>query len=508
MLIPRRIILFATIILGIAIVLPLRMAQTAGATNESTGSTTGVMPNTEVAATTSIYLPMVTSVWAANPFGVEMAGLAAASHPTIVSRADELGARWSRVSYVSWRDVQPVENGPYNWSALAAVEKAILAANQASLIPMVMIHETPHWAAIRPTSCAAVREGHFDDFARFMEQVVNRYKVAPYNVKYWELGNEPDVDPDWVPVDAAYGCWGDESDGNYGGRRYGEMLKVVTPAIKRADPEAKVMIGGILGAPMLTSSAPCPDGPVAPGTGRQDCFLEGILRAGAGNAFDIVAYHGHWGYYNGPVDYYPTSVANPWSKHGGPAKGKPKLIRETLSRYGLSKPLSLNETSLGCDDANPAYYWCKPATAAFFQAQANHVARMIVPSMSVGVESIIWYSVNDPGWRNTGLLDRSLTPRPSYNAYKTLVEQAANTVLPTPQIDIYGDRIEAYRFRKASNVVDVLWSYDAIVDTLTVPQGKYIKAFSRDGAPLTPAISNGNAIFSVDGTPIYIHRLP
>ena len=49
---------------------------------------------------------------------------------------------------------------------------------------------------------------------------------------HWELGNEPDVDPDLVPPDSIFGCWGEISDREYyGGKEYGNMLKLVYPAI-------------------------------------------------------------------------------------------------------------------------------------------------------------------------------------------------------------------------------------------------------------------------------------
>ena len=43
-----------------------------------------------------------------------------------------------------------------------------------------------------------------------------------------------------------FGCWDDPEDAYYGGEYYAEMLKVVYPVIKEADPEAKVLFGGLL----------------------------------------------------------------------------------------------------------------------------------------------------------------------------------------------------------------------------------------------------------------------
>jgi hypothetical protein len=81
-----------------------------------------------------------------------------------------------------------------------------------------------------------------------MHDLVARYSVPPYNVKYWELWNEPDVDPALAGLiggDIPFGCWGDSTDPYYGGGYYAEMLKAVYPRIKAADPQAQVARGRI-----------------------------------------------------------------------------------------------------------------------------------------------------------------------------------------------------------------------------------------------------------------------
>ena len=43
-----------------------------------------------------------------------------------------------------------------------------------------------------------------------------------------------------------YGCWGVRTDPYYGGRAYGDMLKVVYPAIKASNPAVQVLHGSLL----------------------------------------------------------------------------------------------------------------------------------------------------------------------------------------------------------------------------------------------------------------------
>ena len=58
---------------------------------------------------------------------------------------------------------------------------------------------------------------YFDDFGEFLAAAVNRYSGPPYNVRHFEIWNEPDIDPDLVPGDSLFGCWGDSDDDLYGG---------------------------------------------------------------------------------------------------------------------------------------------------------------------------------------------------------------------------------------------------------------------------------------------------
>ena len=83
-----------------------------------------------------------------------------------------------------------------------------------------------------------------DDFASFMRQVAARYSPSEFNVHDWEIGNEPDIDADFVGLNNGFGCWGDTKDPYYGGRQYGLMLQFVTPAIRAVDPKAVIWLEG------------------------------------------------------------------------------------------------------------------------------------------------------------------------------------------------------------------------------------------------------------------------
>jgi beta-xylosidase len=393
--------------------------------------------------------------------------------------------------------VQPTSSSIYDWSALLDLEVELISAQAANLTPIVIVSDSPNWATKTyydadgqpyQTSCGAIRTEHFADFAQFMQALVARYGKPPYNVRFWELGNEPDIDPRLVAQDNIFGCWGDASDPYYGGEHYGEMLKVVTPAIKAVDPSAQVLVGGLI----LDN----------PGTGaaEQDTssnFLEGILRAGAGDSFDILPYHAYAYYAGRAVDSDLTHLT--WSDWGGATLGKAKFLREVMARYGVDKPLSLNETGLlfGGDEFDPAY----------LQAQADYIVRILARSMSTNLHSVFWYTLNGPGWRSAGLLDETQTPRPSYFAYQHLIKQVSMTRTVTAISD-YGTGVEAYRFARSNGLVDLLWAREAPQQTIQVPRSQVITIYDRDGAVIAPSIVGDQVRLEVGVSPIYIKRAP
>jgi hypothetical protein len=70
------------------------------------------------------------------------------------------------------------------------------------------------------------------------------------------------------------------------------------------------------------------------------------------------------------------------------------------------------------------------------------------------------------------------------------------------QVEDYGAGTEAYRFTVPGKLVDVVWSLDAVPETISVPAGKFIAAYTRDGTPIR------SSTFPVGFGAVYIHRLP
>jgi hypothetical protein len=421
------------------------------------------------------------------------------------NKAATANVRWARTTVISWKDIQPNDpyqtNPPtytYNWNAVDEANIKGLAASGIQAIAIVKY--APRWASKYPGySCGPIAQKNLTDFANFMKAVVQRYSQYPYNVHYWELGNEPDVDWRWFPDDAQgnpniFGCWGEDSDPYYGGGYYANMLKHVYPAIKATDPSAQVIIGGLL--------LDCD--PTNPPPGK-DCkpakFLEGILVNGGANYFDIVSYHGYSGYNGGLLidETYPT-----WSARGGLSIGKANFLREVMSKYGVNKPLFHSEGALICPET--AYYvpWCNPTgngpTAAFYEAQADYVVWLFVRDWANGMWVTSWYQFEGPGWRYSGLLDGSQNPKPVYYALQFLTKELS-AVTYKQQISQYPD-VRAYEFANAAKRIWVMWSPDDQNHTIDLPAGT-IQVLDKYGIVVTP-VSNKITVKS----PVYVELTP
>lgn len=341
-----------------------------------------------------IHIPILSNgydnAWV-SPFGVEMISISTAGG---LLQAEQAGFRWVRRNGLVWSGIEPVHTSParYNWNAAAGLENELRAARRHGLEPILVIRGTPAWAATRPEwACSAIKPEALSAFADFVSAVVRRYSQPPYRVRYYELYNEPDAAPDLVGKNSVFGCWGDLSDSQwYGGDDYAAMLKKVYPAIKAANPEAVVILGGLLY-----------DDPARPESLR---FLDGILANGGADKFDWANFHY---YYQG----------DRWDAWGLGIIGKANHIRYKLAQYGVpNKPLICSEMALrtfGDENLEPL--------KADFAIEEN------VRAMQANIPVVIWYPLLYPGFFGSGLLDpNGFIPKPAHTAYATMTEKLAS----------------------------------------------------------------------------------
>jgi hypothetical protein len=393
-----------------------------------------------------------------------------------LSQALNGGVYWVRFNAFDWDRIEPVLTVPptFHWENVD--EGSLIRASQNGLQVIAVVKYTPDWAQKYPGSaCGPIKSTEFAAFAEFLTEAVNRYKKPPFNIKYWELGNEIDA-PVYPNSRSVFGCWGDGSYPYFGGEYYAQMLKAAYPAIKAADLQAQVLLGGLL----LDNPNEVTD-PMAR-------FFEGVLRGGGGPFFDLVNFHSYGSFLGTTGKMYNPN----WPGSTTSLPEKVAFLKTVLNRYGLgSKPLIDTETALVCE----------VDTVPCFETQAVFTAKAYAEGIALGLQGLVYYALKEE-YRFLGLLRPDNTPRPSYLAFKTAADFLALAQYRGPVAGypggIFGYSYSSYR----RMLIDVIWSTDGAPQSVPLPFGA--AAFDRYGTPLPVS---GNKI-TVNYGPVYIQRPP
>jgi hypothetical protein len=403
-----------------------------------------------------IFLPTVlTNVPGTTAFGIDFGEITETNGLYKLANA---GAGWIRRSAVNWSAVEPNE-GERNWAALSELENELVTANSKGMKVILIVLSTPAWAQKADGYyCGPVKEEKLVSFANFMHDLVARYSVPPYNVKHWELWNEPDIAPVAVAQDSEFGCWGNADDPYYGGGYYAEMLKTTYPQVKAADPASQVLVGGLLldCDPRLPGVVACP-------YKLPPKFLEGILRHNGdndgGDFFDGVSFHAY-DYYDYDLGKYASDKWNSDNTTGPVVIAKADYLNSLLNNPEFGAPgkfLMNTETAL--------IYLGTPVTAEYEETKAYYVAQVYAAGQSLGLRASIWYNVF--GWRSSGLLNKNLAERPAYKAY-TVARQTLWDASFLGKIEDYPS-ILGFKFLRGDRPIWVIWSGD--LQTHTVDLG-------------------------------------
>jgi hypothetical protein len=433
--------------------------------------------------TPAVHVPIVTAEFRAQAalLGVAMEGY---TNRQGLQQALNLSVRFVRRSQpVSWQAVEGVE-GQYDWGKLAGLENELAIARAVGIQPILEIQYTPLWAQKVPGwSCGPIRQDKFEAFASFVEQLVQRYgSASPYRVRYWQFGNELDVAPEEIPGDSIFGCWGDLNDPVYGGGYYAEMLKVVYPRIKAADPDARVMLGGLLLECDPYRVDPC----TTERRKKSGYFLQGVMDAGGGDYFDMVDVHS---YAQLRLDL-PAKMHSfyEWSGSLG-GTGLPEkvaFVRQVIAQKGYNKPVFVGEVALKCYEPTAA---CLDASAAF-------VPRVYAEAYRLGVVGQVYYQLIDNVYYS--LMTSDFATRPMYDSYKILSNNLQNSRFVRAVTDYPG--VSGSEFNQNSTrLFQIVWSTDGTDQVIPTPIG-FVRAADKFGQPIEPV----NNRLTIGWSPIYL----
>ena len=422
----------------------------------------------------------------------------------LIDDAQAAGNHWVHYNGLLWSKYQP--NNSTEFIVDLALESKMETASAAGMEMILTIRSTPAWARKYPTySCGPMGPDYIDEFATFIGLVVKKYSQEPYNVKYYEIWNEPD-EARIVPETAGYGCWGDPYDpeGYFGGGYYGEVLKAVYPAVKAANPNAQVVLGGLL-LPCDPQEFPNWEYVVDPEDPDQNflyCdmskFFEGVLNSDQGEGwpyFDVVNFHGYAFYiYPGSTGIQLEKNDPFWQARGGQVEGKLDYIKELMKKYGVEdKPILLSEAALLYRDDLRSY---ETDQVEFERTKADYLVWLYTRNIARGIKSTTWFQLGI-GWKNSGLFDNNDDPLEAYYAYKGLTEALDGARYVR---DIRSNSgILGFEFTKGDQLIWVLFSEDGQQKPITLNEGNQVYNHLYD--EITPTTEVGQFSFN---RPIYI----
>lgn len=306
--------------------------------------------------------------------------------PTGLSQQNEsqlagLGVGWVR-GFVPWTMFEPT-SGHLDASQVGALETELAMLPKGTKVILDVV-DTPQWES---GSANPVMPPHNPaDYAHFIGAMAKRFASR---VAAWEIWNEEDASLWWAsgPDPAAYAA----------------LLKAAYPAVKTADPNATVVLGGL--------------------TGNDYEFLSQLYAHGAKGSFDAVGVH------TDTIcdDVSPYEILrngrddqriNRWAFLGY------RTVHEVMLANGDNSPIWMTELgwSTSTQICNSGAWagqkpgGVSPQQQATFLLQAYHCLAQD-PYVQVG----IWYGLQetepfDSPRGSYGLLDPNLVPKPAYGA--------------------------------------------------------------------------------------------
>lgn len=337
--------------------------------------------------------------------GVNLIGSTSSQIPNLQA----LGTHWVRL-FVSWPDIEPSQ-GDYSTFWMNYYEQTFreLPAGTKVLLDVV---DSPSWET--GSSDLSTPPSNPQEYAAMVGMLARHFgtKVSAY-----EIWNEEDASAWWAPgPDAA---------------AYVALLKATYPAIKAADPDATVVLGGL--------------------TGNDYEFLEQVYEAGGKGYFDAVGVH-------------TDTACNKLSPYEFVRGANERMVPDSFMAYrevhdvmvanGDEKPIWMTELSWRTTEATcPEGAWAgqtaegvSEATQAKFLSQAYHCL-----AQAPYVKVALWFPLTDEGSVYSGLVRANGTRKPSFEAMQayaregdTLKEECG--VLTGPKIKISSPRNRfAYR---------------------------------------------------------------
>ena len=315
--------------------------------------------------------------------GINVAGFfgSASQNARVESLIDRLHPSWIRV-VVNWNQIEPAP-GVYSEGQLQDYQALFAALPRGTKVDAVLVG-TPTWDGGTSTDAPPADDRAFGAFANYLANAFGQ------SVNAYEIWNEEDGSAGWTGTPA----------------QYVSLLAAAYPAIKSANPNATVILGGL-----AANDYP---------------YLQLLYKAGAAPYFDAVGVHtddacsltSPYGFAYNPG----SNVINRWSFLGF------STVHSVMAANGdAAKPIYMTEfgwsttqaTCTGGSSAGKRVGGVKEKVQAKYLRQAYHC--LAKPQYSY-VTAAMWFDMSDFGQSNNyydryGLMTFGLKPKPSFTAF-------------------------------------------------------------------------------------------
>lgn len=354
--------------------------------------------------------------------------------------SQDMGVKVARI-IMRWKDLE-TDRGVYSWDKWDDIINTLNAYN---IKPAPLLWSTPAWAysqahwddakAALGRNPINIPPADYNDYYNTMAALVSRYNHT--RVPFWEIWNEPHLGQYWwyyEPVNDPY-----LSENNFI-----TLLQGTYRAVKVADPDTKVIIGG---------QSASPGG-----------FSDYVVQNSVG-AYDIYSFHSHGDVIRhlaahnankGRIESYNPPMINAW------------WANETGYHYNVNK------------DITQAIALIKKGTISRYMGVKNFmwfILREKNPDTSVSFQSVD---------ANGGL-------RPAVVSYNALVTLLHDTV-PDQQLDLGDPQNYGYSFNRGYERVVVLWNEQDVNNTVSVDVNNGIasaRLYNIFGAETSVPVVNG-----------------
>ncbi|WP_083976662.1 cellulase family glycosylhydrolase [Kitasatospora azatica] len=311
--------------------------------------------------------------------------------------AVDSGAKWIRVD-LSWNDIQPDSPKTYEWQRF---DRVLNGARARGLEVLATIGYTPKWA--RKAGCStddACPPADPAKFAAFARDAAKRY--ASQGVHMWEVWNEPNI-PFWAPKPDPAG--------------YTELLTATSKALRQADPQAYVLMGGLAAVGTDPSIAYVSQGD----------FLTAVCKLGGNKVVDAISYHPY------TYPYLPSAKTSFGTAMEDISSAQGNLVSILAGNGTPDLPIWITETGAPTNGPGTATdgKTIPPDTTHVTEAYQAAIATDTVQAAAANphVGAVFWFSDQDTGQAADkqhrsmfyGLRHFDGTPKPALAALKAAI---------------------------------------------------------------------------------------